>query len=298
MARPLPDVGRGDHLLAISWEGSRRRYWVHVPAKSAPGEPLPAVFMLHGTGVSARWTMSETGWSHKADTANFLAVFPEGLPTKADGLPDFYQNPRFWRTGLSKSAAAGGHEGDVGFIAAIIDDLSAAGRLDTNRVYVAGFSNGGAMTFQLGADLADRLAAIAPVACVCPVTQTQGNLAMPTLFLIGTADPLVPLEGGDVSTPWGLMTNRPSVDQTLRQWAGLLGCGSEPRQVSFDPPLTTRIYGPGNDGVEMTAFFIDGLGHHWPGGQGKVSVDLAGSAATTVSANDLIWEYFSKHSRR
>ena len=33
-----------------------------------------------GMGGTAEWTLTETGWGARADRAQFLAVFPEGLP--------------------------------------------------------------------------------------------------------------------------------------------------------------------------------------------------------------------------
>jgi len=59
------------------------------------------------------------------------------------------------RTGTGRSNVGG-------FIPGLYDTLESQLCIDTTREYAAGESNGGMMTYQLGVDLASRLAAIAP----------------------------------------------------------------------------------------------------------------------------------------
>ena len=58
---------------------------------------------------------------------------------------------------------------NTGFISALIDSLTADLNIDTTRVYATGMSNGAFMTYTLGCELSDRIAAIAPVAGGSPV---------------------------------------------------------------------------------------------------------------------------------
>ena len=43
----------------------------------------------------------------------------------------------------------------MAFISALIDQLGIDYAIDSNRVFVTGFSNGSSMTFRIGAELAD-----------------------------------------------------------------------------------------------------------------------------------------------
>ena len=43
----------------------------------------------------------------------------------------------------------------------------------------------------------------------------------------------------------------------------------------------------------MVLVVIDGGGHTWPGKQSTAAV--LGRSTLTVSANDLMWEFFQKH---
>ena len=72
------------------------------------------------------------------------------------------------------------------------DDIAHRTPADPGRVYVTGFSNGASMTFRFAAERSTRLAAIAPVAGPCRLRAPRLERAVPTLFLVGAADPLVP----------------------------------------------------------------------------------------------------------
>jgi polyhydroxybutyrate depolymerase len=59
------------------------------------------------------------------------------------------------------------------------------------------------LAFRLGAELGDVVAAIAPVAGHCWIDPPRFTGLPPLLHIAGGADPLNPLEGGEVETPWG-----------------------------------------------------------------------------------------------
>ena len=68
-------------------------------------------------------------------------------------------------------------------------------------VFMTGFSNGAAMTFRFAAERPDDVAAIAAVSGYCPHVGPMSR-PVPTHFLIGSDDPLVPITGGEVVSPW------------------------------------------------------------------------------------------------
>jgi polyhydroxybutyrate depolymerase len=231
--------------------------------------------------------MAETGWGAKADSAGFLAVLPEGLPPDPASPPRFLQNPPLWNDGSGRTPP----REDVAFVAAVIDDLAAQHLIDTRRVFVTGFSNGAGLAFRVAAELSPRIAAVAPVAGHCWLSDPRPEMSRATLFLIGDADPLVPLAGGTVTTPWGRTEVRPSVAATLEKWAMALGCALTPRRAQ-DGEVREDVYGPGREGVTLRAITIAGLGHHWPGGRGELSRRLAGPPSDHLNATDVIWEFF------
>jgi polyhydroxybutyrate depolymerase len=298
-------------------DGIERCYWRWIPPNA---RDVPLVMFLHGTGASAPWANRETGWSQAAQNHRFALALPEALPQNPLLPPHFRDNPQRWRDetdpqfpSLSPPAGRGKvlhatvspflphaeQEGsqvidDVAFLDAVIDQMLRNGSVDNRRVYVTGFSNGAAMTFQYAARRSHRLAAIAPVAGYCRGTLPPSTHPVPTLYLIGDADPLVPLHGGQVPSPWeGRLVRRPPVAESLERWAAWLGCSPLPRLIE-DTPLYRREIYPG--AVTFEVLIVKGLGHHWPGGRGGWSARIAGPHHTHLNATDIIWHFFCQHS--
>jgi len=263
----MTPIAPGNHRLSLRHDGLDRSYLLHRPKAAAP---LPLVVMLHGAGGSADFAAEETGWSELADAEGFAVVYPEGLPARRGKAPKFLTNPQEWNDGSGR-----GRQDDGGFLNALLDEL--APLTDPARVYMTGFSNGAGMTFRFAAEHADRVAAIAPVAGHCSVRHPGPARLVPTFYLIGDSDPLVPLAGGMARTPWGRVENRPPVEETLRRWGQAIG------------------HAPGS--VQFPVQVIRGLGHHWPGGKGLLGEDLGGPAASPVDATPEIWQFFRSRSR-
>jgi polyhydroxybutyrate depolymerase len=264
--------------VAVTVAGVERRYLL---AGASPTVGRPVVVFLHGAGGTAAWAAGETGWSAVAVREGFVLAVPEGLPPDPRKPPKFLTNPQRW------------HDGDVEFLSALIADVLRRTDGDPRRVYLTGFSNGAAMAFRFAAERAELLAAVAPVAGYCGVSDPRPARPVPTLYVIGTADPLVPLHGGQVRLPWGgRLVHRPPVAETLETWAAALGCATEPEVVSDAGGVREVVYaGP----VEFRAVYVEGLGHHWPGGKGLLNPRIGGPPSDRLNANEPIWGFFQRH---
>ncbi len=100
------------------------------------------------------------------------------------------------------------------------------GTADAKRVYVAGISNGGAMAMTLVCARADLFAAGASV--IMNLTDEAAvtchpSRPLPMLLINGTADPLVPYEGGRGSSYYAA-DGFWSTEETLAFWRKLNGC--------------------------------------------------------------------------
>lgn len=300
MAAPTSDripLGPGDHRLSVRVGERDRRYLVHVPPGYDGRRPVPVVLMFHGAGGTARWSMNETGWGDKADRKGFLAVFPEGTSPDPTQPARFLKNPQLWNDGSGRTPLARLGVDDVAFTRALIEDLKQGFAVDDHRIYVTGFSNGAGLTFTLAVRLSNLIAAAAPVASHCWLKDPRPERAVPTLYIVGTQDPLIPMQGGTVETPWGRGTGRPPVQATIDRWAAALGCPLQPH-VRFDRGGVKLVaYGPGRDGSEFLVYTVEGLGHHWPGGKGMLTDRLAGKPSNKLRATDIIWDFFASHPR-
>jgi polyhydroxybutyrate depolymerase len=274
--------------------GDRREYLLHVPGLTAGArQARPLVVFLHGAGGSAGWADGETGWSKLADREGFALALPDGLPPDPDKPAKFLTNPRRWNDGSSGPTGEPATADDVAFLAAVIDDAISRAAIDPRRVFLSGFSNGAGMTFRAAAEIADRLAAVAPVAGYCRIPDPKPTRPVPTLYVIGADDPLVPLRGGDVRSPWRhrLVRRRPVAD-TLERWATAIGCDRVPVLESDAGGVRVEVYtGP----VAFRSVVIDGLGHHWPGGKEQLNHKIAGPPSNRLDGTAAVWEFFARH---
>jgi polyhydroxybutyrate depolymerase len=148
------------------------------------------------------------------------------------------------------------------------------------------------MAFRFAAERADLIAAVAPVAGYCR-TDARPSRPVPTLYLIGTADPLIPVDGGPAKVPWAdRPVRRPPVAETLDKWAVALGGRPSSEALAEVDGVQEELY---FCPAEFRVMFIDGLGHHWPGGKGQLNPRIAGPPSDRMNANEVIWAFFRRH---
>jgi polyhydroxybutyrate depolymerase len=280
------------HDFTLSVADVERRYLVQVPPGLA-SDPAAVLLVLPGAGATPQWTLEETAWDRTAEQAGFLLAVPEALPLDPSRPPTFLTNPPYWNDGSRGAADAPRDVDDVAFLNALLDDLGRHFAVELQRVCVTGFSNGAGMTFRLAAERAERVAAIAPVSGYCWQDDPRPARPVPTFYLVGTEDPLVPLAGGTVTPLWGWQERRPPVREMLDRWRRALGCG-EPNVVQQEGGVEEVRYAPGAGGVEFLAYTVEELGHHWPGGRGLLSRRLFGPPSARVRANELIGDFFRR----
>jgi polyhydroxybutyrate depolymerase len=285
----------GDHSLEIDAAGHTWTCHVYLPAGYDGRSTRPLVLVLHGAGGSGETYLSKAGWARQADAAGCFVAAPDGLPARPELPANFLLNPRLWNTGQLTPGSPRSRIDDLAFFRALLDELARRLPVDPRRVFVTGHSNGAGMTFRLGAELSGRFAALAPVAGLCWQAAPRPAHPPPTRCLYGTADPLVPLNGGESVLPWGGRRTTPPVSDVLARWARGLGCPPAPQSDQTDGILRTEVYGPGRDGATLTVVIIQGQGHGWPGGSPVLPKKIMGPTVDGVDATAMIWRFFSEH---
>lgn len=103
-----------------------------------------------------------------------MLVLPEG---RADPGDDDAHHWNDCRTDLDPAVVAT-TEDDVGFILELISEVSGTTTIDPSRVYAAGVSNGGMMTFRLAIEASETFAAAAAIIATSPsLLNVEGHLS-------------------------------------------------------------------------------------------------------------------------
>ncbi len=213
--------------------------------------------------------------SAAADKERFLAVYPRGtgrLPT--------------WNSGACCGYALENRVDDAGFLGALIDRLERDYTVDPRRIFATGISNGGMMSYRLASELAGKIAAIAPVEGAQDLACRPSNPVSVIIFH-GTADRLVPFEGG--TTPFQVSPRRSdtSVSSSVAFWVKQDGCSPTPQREE-SAAVHIESYSGCRDGAAVALYAIQGGRHIWPGTR------FSGNA---VPATDLMWSFFARHSK-
>lgn len=292
MSEPLKP---GEHPLTIQVDRRDRPYILHVPPAGNTSAALPAVFMFHGGGGTARLAADMTQWSQKAEQVGFFVVYPEAVRPDLRRPATFLRNPAFWNVGSGIGQGERENVDDVGFVRALLDCLSQRFAIDSRRIYATGFSNGAALAFRVAMELSDRFAAIGPVSGYPWRQHPKPQHPVSTIYITGTKDPMNPLDGSVIDSPWGPVRQHLPLERAIRRWASRVGCPPEPRVLHDRDGIRRVRYGPGEQGTEVDFCTIEGAGHAWPGGPSVLAERLAGKPTDQLDATDVIWEFFERH---
>src|SRR5205085_4926603 len=173
-------------------KGMQRSYVLYVPRDLRPGAAL--LFMFHGSGGDGASTREVTGFRFDmlADQNKFVVAYPDGFETTWNDCRKASPQP-----------ARVANIDDESFIEAMIAKIATDYGIDRKRVFAAGHSNGGQLTFRLAMERPQEFAGIAAISASIPTPDnlacSPGNTAMPAMVINGTADPINPFAGGMVT---------------------------------------------------------------------------------------------------
>ncbi len=120
-------------------------------------------------------------------------------------------------------------------------------------------------------------------------------------FMQGTADPLVPFEGGALGKN-GERGQILSHQAAVEKWVDLDHCATPPKKeqsadnMGDGTSIGTAIYAACVAGTEVRGYTIVDGGHTWPGGWQYLPVGIIGKTTENLDASEVIWEFFSRHS--
>lgn len=247
----------GSKSIKMEFGGRTRRYILHVPPNRDPTKPAALVMVLHGATQSPESAERMSHIIELADKNGFIAVYPSGTGRGANApVPT-------WNAGFCCAYAMVNKVDDVGFLRELIDRLERDYAVDPKRVYVTGISNGAMMSYRVACELSDKVAAIAPVEGAQDV-DCKPTERVSLIVFHGTADHLVPFNGGTTPFQMGSRRSDNSVAGAISFWMKKDGCSPKPEH-SETKEVHTDIYSGCEDGAGVALYAIQGGHHIWPG---------------------------------
>jgi polyhydroxybutyrate depolymerase len=265
--------------------GIYRSYRIYVPAINDGSKNVPLIVNMHGLGSNALEQESYGDFRPIADTANFILVHPNGA------------NVVLTTKGWNTFNAIGSGTNDVDFISKLIDTIAKKYKIDLNRVYATGMSNGGFMSYELACFLSSKIAAIASVTgSMTEERRTSCNATHPTplMEIHGTSDNVVGYDGTNYLSIIPAFTH---IDSLMKYWFTFNGCTSLATKTIL-PNVSTAdgctaehyVWNGGKLGSTVEHYKIIGGGHTWPG----ASI-TTGVTNQDFNASKEIWRFFSQY---
>ncbi|MDA9992745.1 prolyl oligopeptidase family serine peptidase [Flavobacteriaceae bacterium] len=252
----------------IVHDGMNREYILYVPNSYDETSAIPILFNFHGFGGSASQFMQEADMRSLAEANTFILVYPQG--SCLDGSSHWNPCPI---GGDNKSTAD-----DVGFIESIISEISSQYTIDMERIYAAGYSNGGMMAYGLANYKSDLIAAVASVSGTMLNCTGPTSHPMPVVHLHGTSDGVVSYNG---SNDWN------SVQSTLEYWTSFNNTISTPTiETDNTGGMTIEHYSyeQGDNSVSVEHYKYIGGDHVW------FNEPYQGQ-----NASELVWNFMSRY---
>lgn len=284
----------GDYELSLSNEGEARNVVLHLPPAYDGSTRLPLLIVLHGGTGNGEQIQRLTEMDADADDYGFVVAYPDGSGRLQEGLFT-------WNAGHCCGYAFTNQVDDVGFLNLLIDNLLSHYSIDPTRVHITGISNGGMMAYRAGAELADKVAGIAPIAgSLGGQILEAGRVIIPdapvapvaVIAFHGMQDEHVLYEGGQAPAQIDPRVDL-SVAESVGFWIGANGCDPQPAtETQADGNIVIETYTGCDGNADVVLVTIVDGGHAWPGASRGLVSD---QPTQDISANELMLEFFLAH---
>ncbi|MEM6348164.1 MAG: PHB depolymerase family esterase, partial [Bacteroidota bacterium] len=233
----------------LMYAGEAREYLVYVPDSYDGSEKVPLMLNFHGFGGLASDYIEYADMRPQSDANGFILVYPQG--TCLDGFPH-------WNAALNGLDNKSDVD-DLGFVEALIGELSANYSIDLERVYACGYSNGAFFSYALACYQSDLIAAIGSVSGTMLDTSISCAPNHPTAMinLHGTEDDVIPYAGG---------SDYISIASVLEYWIDFNNTNTTPiTNTETDKGISIEHtqYLEGDNGVVVEHYKMVGGKHVW-----------------------------------
>ena len=281
-------LGRGQNQsIKLSVDGRNRNYILHTPT-GASTSAIPLIVMLHGGHGSDGNAQRSFGFDAHADARGFAVAYGDGYRSS-------------WADGRGTTPAEEAGIDDKKFLTALVADAATRLAIDPARIYLAGMSNGGIMTYRMACETGGPFRGYAMVAASIaePIAASCApRPGVPVVTINGVEDPLVPEAGGDCCGSGPILGQGGRVvsfDTSAEIFRTAAGCTATPAIEELPPAVADgtsvqkRRYSCAGS-VRLVVYRVNGMGHSWP----PRSPRLPGSGApsSNMDATAQIVDFF------
>jgi polyhydroxybutyrate depolymerase len=204
---------------SIKIDSISRKFYFHVPYSLSSSPRL--IFVLHGSTMTAAQMQLITG--HQFDkladnTRDTIIVYPQGYH-------------KYWNDcrRSARSQAKQNSLNEALFFQEMIAFFKQRHNVDSGKIFLTGFSNGGHMGFKLAQENPELFRGYAIISANLPVANNndckESKKPVSLLLINGTADPVNPYDGGKVVVNDGLdRGDVVSTNETMNYWRNLTHC--------------------------------------------------------------------------
>ena len=255
---------------------------VNVP-KGYGAKPAPVLFVLHGAMGNTFTVAWDTRMTERANEQGFIVVYPRGI-----GIAKTLMT---WNAGDCCGIAKLRNIDDIAFLKTLIKQLHEDYNVDSDRIYMAGASNGGMMAYRAAMEMSDQIAAIATASGTMMTSEKVAGEPVSVIAFHGTKDHIVPFEGGPGGLPfWKIVGTK--VADNVKFWVERDKC--EHKAVREEVGNCVKeTYSHGANGTEVCVYIVKNGKHNWPGGRSAVLRN--DPEMEKIDATDIICKFFLAH---
>jgi poly(hydroxyalkanoate) depolymerase family esterase len=299
LAPPAPPAGKQMNNFSGSYTNAAgmRSFLGYTPSSYRAGSPLPLVVALHGCTQTADDLRKLTRFNDMAEVDHFIVVYPE----QSRDANDF--NCWNWFNAADRQRGSG----EPSLIAGVTGWVQQRYSVDPKRIFVTGFSAGGAMTAVMGATYPDLYAAIGigsgiqfggsfldPVQAGGEAFRAMGPYArvVPAVIFQGDGDQIVPVANADKLVRQWLTTDDWADDGSVNGSVPYSPTGTRDGRVPGGRSYTVTDYVDSHGRDLVQHWLVRGMGHAWSGGCSCAAyADPAGPDETRT-----VYDFFLSHS--
>lgn len=274
---PKAASGPGRFDLKLSVDGMDRNYVLIVPPEYVSSKPAPMLILLHGKSSNANQILNYSWIGKRGPAAGYIVVAPNGTGTISG-----------WNCGFMNMGAKG--VDDLKFIGLLMDHVQSEYSVDPKRIYVAGHSNGGILSYAVASKFSNKIAAIGVIEGSAGldrprIKKSVDPPASPVSAIIfhGKKDPLIPYENGGKLADMFL----PPVDSATL-WARDVGAGETPKTSTL--PEVGSVMSWIGPRAEVQLITVDEGTHMWPGG-----LTALRNGDSPIDATAMMFGFFKMH---